>query len=240
MFDYFKIIQKTVVDLENYNFNKYLILITFLTIIISLVSISLVYYLFYETFFEAKSFDSQIPLINKIYNSYLFYLVILTLKVLLGFTIIGLIMVPVGTIVTGIFADKIFDIINNKKKNKYKFQRKKNSLYLSLRFSIICAARTILINILIIPLYFFIPVGNLLIFIFVNGYFISREFLGNFLIQFHNKDYMRRFFSIKSTELYFQGCVIAFLYTIPFINFFVPFICNVLFANIILENKIKI
>ena len=26
MFDYFKIIQKTVVDLENYNFNKYLIL----------------------------------------------------------------------------------------------------------------------------------------------------------------------------------------------------------------------
>ena len=110
LFDYFKIIQKTVVDLENYNFNKYLILITFLTIIISLVSVSLVYYLFYETFFEAKSFDSQIPLINKIYNSYLFYLVILTLKVLLGFTIIGLIMVPVGTIVTGIFADKIFDI----------------------------------------------------------------------------------------------------------------------------------
>jgi hypothetical protein len=30
------------------------------------------------------------------------------------------------------------------------------------------------------------------------------------------------------------------LYTIPLINFFIPFISNVLFSNIILENKIKI
>ena len=64
--------------------------------------------------------------------------------------------------------------------------------------------------------------------------------VGNFLIQFHNKYYVNNFFSIKSTELYFLGCIIAFLYTIPVINFFIPFICNVLFANIIIENKIKI
>ena len=52
---------------------------------------------------------------------------------------------------------------------KYKFKRKSNSLYLSLRYSIGCSIRTILINILIIPLYFFVPIGNLLIFIFING-----------------------------------------------------------------------
>ena len=149
-------------------------------------------------------------------------------------------MIPIGTIITGIFADKIFDILNKKKDKKYKFERKNNSLYLSLRYSIVCSIRTIIINIFIIPLYFFIPIGNIFIFIFVNGYFISREFLGNFLIQFHDHHYLKNFFSIKSTELYFIGCAIAFLYTIPLVNFFIPFICNVLFANMILENKIKI
>lgn len=238
--DYFRIIQKTIVDLENYNFNKYIILITSLTIILSLSIIFFVYSFFLENFFQINQFKSEITIIDKIYNSYFFYLVIVAVKVLLGFTILGLIMVPLGTIVTGLFADKIFDIINEKKKTKYIHKRKKNSFYLSLKFSIICATRTSLINILIIPLYFFIPIGNLLIFIFVNGYFVSREYLGNFLIQFHNEKYIKTFMSYKSTELYFQGCVIAFLYTIPIVNFFIPFVCNVLFSNLILENNVKI
>ena len=108
------------------------------------------------------------------------------------------------------------------------------------KVSIFCALRTIFINILILPLYFFIPIGGLFIFIFVNGYFISKEFLGNFLIQFHKKNYVDNFYSKRSAELYFLGCVIAFLYTIPLINFFIPFISNVLFSNIILENKTQI
>jgi len=240
LFEYFRLIQKTIVDLENYNFNKYLIIITCLTVLLSLGVLFSVYYLFFEHFFETSNFQSQYPLINKIYNSYLFYLIAIFVKIFLGFTIFGLIMVPIGTLVTGIFADKIFDIIDKKNIKKYKFKRKHNALYLSLRFSIICALRTTLINILIIPLYFFIPIGNLFIFIFINGYFISKEFLGNFLIQFHDKYYVNNFYSIRSTELYFLGCIIALLYTIPLVNFFIPFISNVLFSNIILGDKVKI
>jgi len=240
LFEYLKLIQKTIIDLENYNFNKYLIIITCTTALLSLGVLFSVYYLFFEHFFETSNFQSQYPLINKIYNSYLFYLIAIFVKIFLGFTIFGLIMVPIGTLVTGIFADKIFDIIDKKNIKKYKFKRKHNALYLSLRFSIICALRTTLINILIIPLYFFIPIGNLFIFIFINGYFISKEFLGNFLIQFHDKYYVNNFYSIRSTELYFLGCIIALLYTIPLVNFFIPFISNVLFSNIILGDKVKI
>ncbi len=240
MIEYLRLIQKTIVDLENYNFNKYLIIIVCLTVILSLGILFSLYYLFFEFFFETGNFQSQYSIIDKIYKSYLFYLISLIVKIVFGFTIFGLIMVPVGTLVTGIFADKIFDIINNKNTKKYKFKRKDNALYLSLRFTIFCILRTTLVNILILPLYFFIPIGNLFIFIFVNGYFISKELLGNFLIQFHNKYYVNNFYSIRSTELYFLGCMIAFLYTIPLVNFFVPFISNVLFSNIILANKIKI
>tara|TARA_A100001015_G_C15018516_1_gene726758 strand:+ start:995 stop:1720 length:726 start_codon:yes stop_codon:yes gene_type:complete len=240
LIEYLRLIQKTIVDLENYNFNKYLIIIVCLTVILSLGILFSLYYLFFEFFFETGNFQSQYSIIDKIYKSYLFYLISLIVKIVFGFTIFGLIMVPVGTLVTGIFADKIFDIINNKNTKKYKFKRKDNALYLSLRFTIFCILRTTLVNILILPLYFFIPIGNLFIFIFVNGYFISKELLGNFLIQFHNKYYVNNFYSIRSTELYFLGCMIAFLYTIPLVNFFVPFISNVLFSNIILANKIKI
>tara|TARA_Y100000992_G_C21243287_1_gene481875 strand:- start:288 stop:1013 length:726 start_codon:yes stop_codon:yes gene_type:complete len=240
LFEYLKLIQKTVIDLENYNFNKYLIKITGLSIILSLGVLFSLYYLFFELYFQTENFQSEYSFIEKIYNSYLFYILTLFIKILLGFTIFGLIMVPIGTIVTGIFADKIFDIIDKKNKKKYKFKRKNNALYLSFKFSIFCALRTTLVNILILPLYFFIPIGNLFIFIFVNGYFISREFLGNFIIQFHDKSYLNNFYSYRGTELYFLGCTIAFLYTIPLVNFFVPFISNVLFSNIILENKIKI
>mgnify|MGYP001220383292 CR=1 FL=1 len=240
MFQSLKLIQKTVVDLENYNFNKYLIIITILTLVLSLGTIFCIYFFLFETLIESKNYESQIPLVNTIYNSYIFYLLTLTFKVLLGFTILGLVMIPIGTIITGIFADKIFDILNKKRNPKYKFKRKPNSLYLSLRYSIGCSIRTILVNILIIPLYFFLPLGNLLIFIFINGFFISREFLGNFLVQFHDHHYIKKFFLLKNTELYFIGCAIAFLYTIPLVNFFIPFICNVLFANMILDNKFKI
>lgn len=240
MFEYFKLIQKTIVDLENYNFNKYLIITVFLTVILSLGILVSLYYLFFEFFFETSNFQSQYPIIDKIFSSYLFYLISLIVKIIFGFTIFGLIMVPVGTLVTGIFADKIFDIINNKNTKKYKFKRKDNALYLSLRFTIFCILRTTLVNILILPLYFFIPIGNFFIFIFVNGYFISKELLGNFLIQFHDKYYVNNFYSIRNVELYFLGCVISFLYAIPLVNFFVPFISTVLFSNIILENKIKI
>ena len=240
MFGYLRLIKKTIVDLDNYNLNKYLIIVTCITAILSLAFAYSIYYLFFEFLFETNNYQSQYSLINKIYNSYLFYLISIIFKILVGFTIFGLVMVPVGAIVTGLFADKIFDIIDKKNIKKYKFKRKNDAFYLSIKFSIFCALRTIFINVLIIPLYFFIPIGGLFIFIFVNGYFISKEFLGNFLIQFHEKNYVDNFYSKRSTELYFLGCVIVFLYTIPLINFFIPFISNVLFSNIILENKTKI
>ena len=240
MFGYLRLIKKTIVDLDNYNLNKYLIIVTSITAILSLGLAFSIYYLFFEFLFETNDFQSQYSLINKIYNSYIFYLITIIFKILLGFTIFGLAMVPIGAIVTGLFADNIFDIIDKKNIRKYKFKRKNDAFYLSMKFSIFCALRTIFINILILPLYFFIPLGGIFIFIFINGYFISKEFLGNFLIQFHNKNYINDFYSKRSTELYFLGCVIAFLYTIPLINFFIPFISNVLFSNIILENKIKI
>ena len=240
MFGYLRLFKKTIIDLDNYNLNKYLIIVTSITAILSLGLVYSIYYLSFEFLFENNNYQSQYSLINKIYNSYIFYLITIIFKILVGFTIFGLVMVPVGAIVTGLFADNIFDIIDKKNIKKYKFKRKNNAFYLSIKFSLFCALRTIFINILIIPLYFFIPIGGLFIFIFVNGYFISKEFLGNFLIQFHKKDYVNNFYSKRSTELYFLGCIIAFLYTIPLINFFIPFISNVLFSNIILGNKIKI
>ena len=62
---------------------------------------------------------------------------------------------------------------------------------------------------------------------------------GNFLVQFHDTNYLKYFFTIKSGELYSIGCVIAFLYTIPIINLSAPFIASVVFANVVLDYEDK-
>ena len=101
MFTNLRLIKKTIFDLDNYNLNKYLIIVTCVTAILSIGLAYSIYYLFFEFLFEKNNYQSQYSLINKIYNSYLFYLIAIFFKILLGFTIFGLAMVPVGAIVTG-------------------------------------------------------------------------------------------------------------------------------------------
>ena len=144
MFGYLRLIKKTIIDLDNYNLNKYLIIVTFITAILSLGFAYSIYYFFFEFLFETNNYQSQYSLVNKIFNSYLFYLISIIFKILIGFTIFGLVMVPVGAIVTGLFSDNIFDIINKKNIKKYKFKRKNNAFYLSMKFSISCIYKLLL------------------------------------------------------------------------------------------------
>ena len=235
----YKLVQKSVVDLEHYNLNKYLFLSFLITLITSLLICYLGYVFFLEFLFNISNLKSDNSYISTILNSYYFYILIITLKILFGFTLFAIILVPIGCISTAFFADNIFDEINLKNKKKYKYKRRKNYLYLSLKFSVLSATRTLFFNLLIFPLYFFIPIANIIIFVIVNGFFISREMAGNFLVQFHDKNYLKYFFTIKSGELYSIGCVIAFLYTVPIINLFTPFVASVVFANVVLDYKDK-
>ena len=233
----FNLVQKSLIDVEHYKLKKYLYLFFSITLITSLFITYLGYVYFSEFLSNLINTGSDNYYLNIILNSYFFYIFILTIQIFLGITLFAIILVPIGTIVVGIFADNIFDVMNLKNKKKYKYKRRKNYLYLSLKFSIFSAIRTFFVNLLILPLYFFLPIANIVIFILVNGFFIARDMTGPFLVQFHDKKYLKYFFTIKQGELYLIGCVITFLYTIPIINFFTPFVATVIFGNLVLDHK---
>lgn len=238
--DLLKIIRKSFLDLEHYNLKKPFLLFLVSTLICSIILSYLIYLFLFDQISEWFVFESNNKILNFIFNSYLFALLLGLIKALFGLTLFGVILVPLGSIISGFLADDIFDRINNnQQENFYSYERKKNAQIESLKFSFIAAFKSLMLNIVLLPLYIFLPIANIFIFIFANAYFVSREFTGNFLIQFHDKNYIKNYFLINSEKMYTIGCLISFLYTIPIINFFAAYMANVVYANMIFENQKK-
>lgn len=238
--DLLKIIRKSFLDLEHYNLKKPFLLFLVSTLICSIILSYLIYLFLFDQISEWFVFESNNKILNFIFNSYLFALLLGLIKALFGLTLFGVILVPLGSIISGFLADDIFDRINNnQQENFYLYERKKNAQIESLKFSLIAAFKSLMLNIVLLPLYIFLPIANIFIFIFANAYFVSREFTGNFLIQFHDKNYIKNYFLINSEKMYTIGCLISFLYTIPIINFFAAYMANVVYANMIFENQKK-
>ncbi len=231
------IFQQTIADLKYPGIKKYFYLSLLFTFILTGI-FTYLFYAFVLVYLSGLSgLASDISFIDVLINSIIFKILIIILQFFASWVFFSFILIPIGNIVSGYYADHIFDILNKKNRNKYKFKRKQNAFSLTLIFSIQTALRTFLVNLLLIPLYFIFPVVNIFLFILVNGYFVGREFSGNFLIQFHDQEYLKKYFLYNNKEIYTLGCVITFLYTLPLVNLFAPFIANVGFANLILGSK---
>ena len=71
------------------------------------------------------------------------------LQFFISWLLVSLILVPVGTIVSGLFAENIFFAVRDLNKYKWKYELKKNSFLISIPYAIICAIRSFFVNILI-------------------------------------------------------------------------------------------
>ena len=238
--DLFNILRKSFLDLEHYNLKRPFLLFLISTILCSVIISFFIYLFLFDQIAEWFVFESDNKILNFIFNSYFFALILGLIKTLFGLTLFGVILVPLGSLISGFLADDIFDRINSNQQGiLYPYKRKKNAQMESLKFSIIAALKSLLLNIVLLPLYLFLPIANIFIFIFANAYFISREFTGNFLIQFHDKNYIKNYFLMNNEKMYTIGCLISFLYTIPIINFFAAYMANVVYANMIFEIQKK-
>jgi CysZ protein len=166
------------------------------------------------------------------------------LQFFLSWLLVSLILVPVGTVISGLFAENIFFAVKDLNKYNWKYQLKDNSFIISLKYAIFSALRSMVINILILPLYLIIPVANIFIFIFVNAFLVGREYCGNFLvhflIQFFEKSEVKKNFMLLDGKIYVIGLFIVFLYTIPILNLIAPIIGNILTSHLILGNKLMV
>ena len=107
-----------------------------------------------------------------------------------------------------------------------------------LAFTTVCTILVaILINCALIPIYFFLPVANVVAFVAVNAYFVSREFPGVYLVKYHDNDFIKYYYTLKTKELYSMGAVTQCLSMVPIFGFFTPFISSVMFAKMVLHYK---
>ena len=240
MFDFIKdTLNKTIIDLENPKILKTLIFSILITTVIAIIIFIIFYYFLFSSLFnlsDPSNFDEE-GILYYIVSLKIFSILLGIIQFFTSWILLSLILVPLGSIISGLFSEKIF--FDVKKIHNYKWNKelKKNAFYLSNKYALIAACKSFLINILILPLYLLLPIANIFIFIAINGLLIGREFSGNFLIQFFEKNQIKIINIHLSNKIYFLGVFIVILYTIPIINLLAPTIGNLLFSHLILQSN---
>ena len=238
MFDFIKdTLNKTIIDLENPKILKTIIFSILITTVIAIIIFIIFYYFLFSSLFnlsDPSNFDEE-GILYYIVSLKIFSIFLGIIQFFTSWILISLILVPLGSIISGLFAEKIFFDIKNFYNYKWHKSLKKNAFYLSNKYAFISACKSFLINILILPLYLLLPIANIFIFIGINGLLVGREFCNNFLIQFFEKNQIKIINIHLSNKIYILGVFIAILYTIPFINLLAPTIANLLFSHLILQ-----
>ena len=234
-----EIFNRTIKDLDYLELRKKLYLTLFLSFILTSLSCYLLYLFVHHYVFEFFAFSSQNKFVNIILSSFIIKFIISITQFFALWIVFSLLLIPIGNLVSSLFEEKIFDIVKEKNCYNFKKKRRSNSFIKSIFFTIKLFFVAILINFALTPLYFFLPIANIFIFIFVNGYLIGKEFYGNILMQFYHEKDIGRYYISSRKEVYAFGCLICFLYTVPVLNLFAPFIATVCFSHLLLQKNAK-
>ncbi|MBU0725637.1 MAG: EI24 domain-containing protein [Alphaproteobacteria bacterium] len=127
----------------------------------------------------------------------------------------------VATAVMGLFLDDAADAIEQRDYPALPAARRQPMLEafaVAARF----LALSILLNLIALPVYLLLPAVNLVLFYFLNGYLISREYFDMVAIRRVDKAEIVSMRRAYRGRLLGFGAVIAFLMTVPLVNLFVP------------------
>lgn len=94
------------------------------------------------------------------------------------------------------------------------------------------AAVSILLNLLVLPIYLFVPAMNLLVFLGLNGYLLSREYFELVAFRRLAPPQTRRLRLAHPWLMLFVGTLIAFLLTVPLVNLIAPVFATALMVHV--------
>ncbi|HZH25769.1 MAG TPA: EI24 domain-containing protein [Azospirillaceae bacterium] len=106
----------------------------------------------------------------------------------------------------------------------------------SLRESVAGAVRLVLLagllNLLALPIYLLMPGLNLLVFYFLNGYLLGREYLEVVALRRLPAGVVSELRYANRLKLFLAGAMIAFLLTVPVVNLFAPVIATAFMVHV--------
>lgn len=98
----------------------------------------------------------------------------------------------------------------------------------SLRLAIL----SIVLNLLTLPFYFFVPAVNLVIFYALNGYLLGREYFEVVALRHMPLDAARMLRRRNRGATFVAGVIITFLFTIPVASWFMPAFATAFMAHV--------
>ena len=93
------------------------------------------------------------------------------------------------------------------------------------------AVITVLVNLVVLPLYF-IPFVNLFIFFMVNGYLLGREYFELVAVRRLAPEDVVSLRKSYRSRLFWAGVLIAFLFTIPLVNLITPIVATAFMVHV--------
>jgi CysZ protein len=137
----------------------------------------------------------------------------------------------VASIVVSFFLDEVADAVEAKHYPGLAPARRQTLHELvieGLRF----AGVTILLNVLALPVYIFLPAINILVFYGLNGYLLSREYFELVAFRRIAPPDARRVRLAHPATMLLLGAFVAFLLTVPIVNLIAPVLATALMVHV--------
>ena len=152
-------------------------------------------------------------------------------------------LIPISGITGLIFEERILNGVLNFRKIDIHLPRNNINIVRLTFFVIKNLFLYVLLNLIAIPFYLFLPAINILIFIVLNGYILGVQTYHGIILSYFDKMEIRKRIAANRFNLFLIGMFLTLLYLIPIINFFAPLLSILVFLNFFvskdyLENKI--
>ena len=99
---------------------------------------------------------------------------------------------------------------------------------LALKFALV----SIGLNLLALPIYFLLPVINLLVFYALNGYLLGREYFELVALRRLDEDSVRALRRSYQGSIFLSGALIAFITTVPLLNLAAPVVATAFMVHL--------
>ena len=138
-----------------------------------------------------------------------------------------------------LFEEQIFKKILEFRKINFEYKKVKISIIQLFFFVFKNLFQYIILNLIAVPFYLFLPAINIVIFIILNGYLLGMQTYHGIILSYFNNDKIYQCISKSKLELFIIGIFLTLVYLIPLINFFAPLFTILIFLNYFIEVDYK-
>ena len=172
-------------------------------------------------------------------NENIIFYIVKFLSFLLSWFIFVYILIPISSITGLLFEDVIFRKILQLRKSSFKYTKLKISIIQLFFFILKNLFQYVILNLIAIPFYLFLPAINILIFMTLNGYLLGIQTYHGIILSYFDKEKVYKCISKNKLELFIIGLFLTLIYLIPLINFFAPLFTILIFLNYFITKDYK-